>query len=120
MIHIARIHVRPRPKPRPRGGKGRFYMPKSFQDWRTEMVEGIQDAGFPKFEEPVDLKVRYNTDSTDIQVSEMAGHQRAVHVRADIDNLCGGTLEARQDAEVLENDSQVVILRAIITHRGDE
>ena len=115
--YSAVIPIRAKPKPRPRGGKGHFYLPKDFQEWRTEMVKALHDANFPHFEGPVGLYATFYSDATSIQLVDLSDHQRAKHVRADLDNLLGGLFEVLQDSGVIDNDNQIVQARAAIARR---
>jgi Holliday junction resolvase RusA-like endonuclease len=112
------LDLRPMPKPRPRGRGGSFYLPPDFQKWRIDMVRLINSANFPHYEGPVTMHVTYDTNTTTVTLEGVEDdYRRATHVKADLDNLLGGTFEAFQDSGVLDNDSQIVRVHAHIASR---
>jgi len=65
----------------------------------------------------VRLDVVFGTDYIDFQLYPMVDHVRPKHVRADLDNLAGGLMDALQDAETIKNDELIRELHIWIPKR---
>jgi len=114
---MIRIPLRGKPKPRPRVTSHGTYMDKDYMEWRENVVLELHQQLNPNFDQPpikgsLRLIARFGSDFMDIQLLKV-DEVRAKHVRADIDNLLGGIMDALQDAGVIVNDAQIVAVEAV-------
>ena len=111
---MIRIPLRGKPKPRPRVTSHGTYMDKKYTDWKIDVAEELAVQGIkePSIEGNLKLILRFGTDFIDIQLLKIV-EVRAKHVRADVDNLIGGVMDALQDAGIIVNDAQIVAVEAV-------
>jgi Holliday junction resolvase RusA-like endonuclease len=85
-------------------------MPDWYTDWKAAVAEQFQILGLLKGE-PIQgnlkLLARFGSDHMDLQLVPV-DRIRPPHVRADVDNLVGGIMDAMQDAALIVNDAQIV------------
>jgi Holliday junction resolvase RusA-like endonuclease len=73
---------KPKPKARPQGGRGHFFIPKQYQDWKRSIREYLWETYHPvPTGNPCGIRV------------EILGPNRS---RGDVDNLLGGIFDAIQ------------------------
>ncbi len=104
------LSITPLPTPRPRFvNRGKFvstYYPKPYQEYYTNLTALIQNQEIEQYKKPRLVRI------TAIFSIPKAKTSKLVTPTADIDNLVKGLLDSMQAAGVLENDSQVVDLKA--------
>lgn len=111
---LIRIPIRGKPKPRPRFDpvRRRTYMPDDYTSWRDQTVAFLRRA-WPAQTDPIDgplrLVAHFQSDGIDLQLYPVDG-SRPTGVRADMDNLVGGLMDALQEAGVIANDNQILEL----------
>jgi Holliday junction resolvase RusA-like endonuclease len=107
-----------KPKARPRVTKNGTFMPKDYQEWKKQVIEFLQATQYTgTITDPFMIDLLFGSETVEITITELSGFKRAKYVRADLDNLIGGVLDALQDAEIIKNDSQAVSVRADIVAR---
>lgn len=112
---MIRIPLRGKPKPRPRVTSNGTYMPPDYMEWKKSVFDELLAQGLPqagKIEGNLKLIVRFGSDFMDLQLFKL-DEVRAKHVRADVDNLVGGIMDALQDAGIIVNDAQIVAVEAV-------
>jgi len=112
-LAMIRIPFRGKPKPRPRADRN-IHNPTEYTDWKADVAAWLQSEGYHKLEidRPVKLIAIFGTDYIDLQLIELGDVSRPKHVRADIDNLIGGLMDALQTAGVLANDRWMLGIEA--------
>jgi len=115
---MLRLPLRGVPKPRPRVTERGTYNPKEYTAWKAEVADELAGLGIQnQIAVPVRLDVVFATDYIDFQLYPMVDHVRPKHVRADLDNLAGGLMDALQDAGTIKNDELVRELHIWIPKR---
>ncbi len=115
---MLRLNVRGKPKPRPRADKGQVHNPPDYTAWKHEVAHELAALNIQnQIAVPVRLDVVFGTDYIDFQLYPMVDHVRSKHVRADLDNLAGGLMDALQDAGTIKNDELVRELHIWIPKR---
>jgi Holliday junction resolvase RusA-like endonuclease len=113
-----------KPKARPRVTKNGTFMPHDYTEWKDNVAEYISlaaTASDTHFSGPVSLMCTFYEGGTILTILPMdEGYQRAKHVRADIDNLIGGIMDAMQESGIIDNDSQIVTVHGMVQNRNEE
>lgn len=105
------------PKARPRVTENGTYMPPKYVEWKKNVAQylGYQSR---RVEGPVSLYFIFTEGHVHVRVVPIVeNYQRDKGVKADIDNLIGGVMDAMEEAGTLVNDSQVVHVTATIQNR---
>ncbi len=116
------LPIRGKPKARPRVVKGNTYMPANYTAFKEKISIEMLDRGLiPSIPHagPLSLEAIFGTDGMWFQLRPVPGHERAKHMKADVDNLLGGLMDALQDATVLEDDKQIIEVHGWIDRRPD-
>ena len=114
VLHVT-IPYRPKPKVRPRVTSKGTFMPKEYREWKDLVAEHLRiSAKGSVFEGPVRLHLTFDTDEIDMTIISV-DKTRPKHVRADIDNLIGGVMDALELSGVVVNDKQVIEVQAFTT-----
>jgi len=93
-------------------------MPKGYAEWKKVVAQFLSLSRMKGVGGPVMLEVVFGSTEIHVRLVPVVGdYQRAKYVTADLDNLLGGVMDALQDSNVLENDSQVVAVTARIEGR---
>jgi Holliday junction resolvase RusA-like endonuclease len=98
------------------------YMPADYEAWKGEVQQhlGIQGVKKLNLDMPMRLEAVFGTDYIEFQLFPMEGHIRAKWVKADIDNLTGGLMDALEQGDIINNDKQIVRSNIWIAGRGRE
>jgi Holliday junction resolvase RusA-like endonuclease len=107
-----RLPIRGMPKARPlfNSKTKQAYMPEEYTQWKRQVRDelGLQGIFRPPVDMPMKLKAVFGEDYIEFQLFPMEGHQRAKHVKADIDNLAGGLMDALEQGGIIKNDRLIV------------
>jgi Holliday junction resolvase RusA-like endonuclease len=109
------------PKPRPRVTRGgqHTYNPSEYTEWKEAVAEWAVWKGIPSLHGQCRLDLTFGSETVHVRMIPVVGdRQRALYVTGDIDNLSGGVMDALQDADVLDNDRDVIELRSVIAERA--
>jgi Holliday junction resolvase RusA-like endonuclease len=89
-------------------------MPKDYREWKQNVIEHLVEQGFDShaIDYPVRMMVRFNSDSMEVQLFKLRNAKRPKYVRADIDNLVGGLMDALQEAGVVVDDRWILGIEA--------
>lgn len=109
MIQSFELPWAAKPKPRPRVTKHGTYNPKDYTEWKEDIAEYLGVVGFEPHVGRVEVRLAFGRSTTLVIVSDS---DRMRHGRYDIDNGCGGVLDALQEATLITNDRDVVELKA--------
>ena len=109
---MIRIPMRVVPKARPRVTKNGTFMPKGYMAWKKEFVTQLKALRVPanKYAGNVALEVIFDTDEMWVQLVPINDKKPKHLKRIDIDNAIGAVMDALQDAQIIEDDKQVVQL----------
>lgn len=113
-----------KPKPRPRvttneRGESHTYNPAEYTEWKQNIVELLAHHKVA-VEGKCKLEILFTEKDVHVRVIPITYEfERDKHVTADLDNLCGGVMDALENAGVLENDRDVVALNAQIRNRHE-
>jgi len=101
-----------------RGKGGKAYNPKKQDKHRTDVAlllkVAAREAGTPKLEGPVCLRVRFDFKRNETAI-ELTPAMKGIHVCdeiIDVDNLAKQIMEAVELSGVVDNDSQIAYLEA--------
>lgn len=115
---MLRLPLRGKPKPRPRVTKRGTYNDPEYTKWKYRIADELKTLGVTnQIIAPVRLDAMFGTDYIDFQLYPLVDHVRPKHVRADVDNLAGGLMDALQDAGTITNDELVRELHIWIPER---
>ena len=105
---MLRLPLRGVPKPRPRVTERGTYNDKRYTTWKLVVADELRALGVTnQIVAPVRLDAVFGTDYIDFQLFPLIDHIRPKHVRADVDNLSGGLMDALQDAGTIANDELI-------------
>ena len=112
--NMIRIPFRGKPKPRPRVDRKATHNPTEYTEWKQDVVDFLARQALARAETPIDfpvqLRVSFTSDSIYFQLYELESVKRPKHVRADLDNLVGGLMDALQEAGVVVDDRWILDL----------
>jgi crossover junction endodeoxyribonuclease RusA len=100
------VPIRPKSKSRPRAGRNGFYTDRKTKDYENLIGQAYKDAGGPKFENPVNVKLKFKKNSVTIYIEEIESESK---LRGDIDNYAKAVLDGLNDIAYLD-DKQVLKL----------
>lgn len=110
------IHLDSKPMacPRPRVAKGCAYMPSTYVRWKKEQKAKIRRQNPPKhITSPVIIVMSFVFPRPKSMMRKADPTGRIFKAtKPDLDNLCKSVMDVLQDCKVIEDDSQVVGIRA--------
>ena len=116
-----RLPIRGMPKARPvfNTKTKNVYMPADYEAWKSRVQEqlAIQGVKAHNLDVPMRLEAMFGTDYIEFQLFPEPWHQRAKHVKADIDNLSGGLMDALEQGNIIDNDKLIICLDARVASR---
>lgn len=105
---MLRLNLRGKPKPRPRVTENGTYNDGEYTRWKWAVGHELRALGIKnQIVAPVRLDAVFGTDYIDFQLFPLIDHVRPKHVRADVDNLSGGLMDALQEAGTIANDELI-------------
>lgn len=112
-FYLPRVVPKARPKVTSRG----TYMPKRYAEWLEEAATYIALAK-DHYDGFVGVEMRFTKEGCRVDVWEIPATRR--YLRGDIDNLAGGVLDAMVKGGLIEDDRQVITLKASISYERKE
>jgi len=101
----------PKPYTRARTKGNYVYLPGPYRQWRQQASAQLREQGTPLGSTPVAVTVTVEADRTTVMAEPVAPN-RPKGVRGDLDNYVKAVLDALTDANIIDNDRQVVTLIA--------